>query len=173
MVQFYFLCVLLNIVLGLILMYGVDLTGQETVMVIKETKKESEDSFSFDSAGEEATVDSKLSSSDGKTGDGLKEFSGLNNKTLRFVLGVLAVVVSLLKIISVYNGGIPVIGDLIPAAACFMGGAAVLVEYFQVSSVMDIPDGVSRLFIGFRKYIGVLCIVAGLIHFLLPQVTFL
>ena len=80
-----------------------------------------------------------------------------------------------MKILSVFRNDIPVIGDLVPALAGLAGGAALLVEYYVSSSAADstIPDNIQTVFIDSRKYIGVFCLLAGLLHFVFPQVMLL
>ena len=50
-----------------------------------------------------------------------------------------------------------------------------LVEYYVSSSAAGstIPDNIQTVFIDSRKYIGVFCLLAGLLHFVFPQVMLL
>ena len=149
MAQFYFLSVLLNIIIGLVLVYGTDLTKQA-------------------SGSKTKAVSTKKNS----------VFSGiacLESKTFRLVLGVLAVLVGIMVILSPFRNDVPVIGDLLPAIAGFASGASLLLEYYLSSATEEtnIPEKVKTILIDGRKYIGVGCLVAGLLHFIFPQVPIL
>lgn len=144
MAQFYFLSVLLNIIAGLVLVYGFDLT--------KKNNTEKQPSASF-----------------------FGNLTCFENRTFRLVVGVLSMLVGLMKILSVFRNDVPVIGDLVPALAGLTGGASLLLEYYLSATTEEvrIPEGVTRVLIGGRKYIGVFCLVAGLLHFIFPQVVLL
>lgn len=146
MAQFYFLSVLLNILAGLILIYGKNLVG------LKSSDNDSESA-------------QKIS------------FGGLNfdSPGFRLVVGVLCVFVAVMKILSVFRNDIPVIGDLFPVVAGFLSGASILLEYyiFTSSESDSVPPAVYKVFIESRKYIGIICIVAGIFHFVFPQVMLL
>ncbi len=152
MIQFYFLSILFNLLAGLILVYCKDLTTGDDVVV---DSGFSEDADSFDDGNPEL----------------LNGFKGLDNPAFRLVLGGLCVVAGLMKLLS--SCDVAVIGDLIPAVASLLGGAALLIEYYSISSDSIIPEHVQGLFVDNRKYIGVACIVAAVLHFILPKVLFL
>lgn len=147
MAQFYFLSVLLNILAGLILIYGKNL------------------------------VQLKSSSEDSSNSSQENSFGGLNfdSPEFRLVVGVLCVFVAVMKILSVFRNDIPVIGDLLPSIAGFLSGASILLEYYISASSEDdsVPPAVYKIFIDSRKYIGVICIAAGILHFVFPQVMLL
>ncbi len=153
MEQFYCLSVVMNVITALILMYGIDFT------------KEQADSL---------PVPAEKKSSRRKTSNEKKEVSLdcnlLNKKSFRLIVGIVAVVVGLMKVLSVFKG-IPIIGDLLPAVAGLAGGASILLEYYSCSTSSDdfeLADNVRAVFIDSRKYIGVLCIVAAVLHFVFP-----
>ena len=150
MAQFYFLSVLLNVLCGLILVYGTNLASGEIPS-----------SDAADTGSEEKSLK-----------DG---FKGFDNKTFRLIIGILSVFVGILKFLSVYRNDIPVIGDLLPALAGLMGGASILLEYFMGTTTeeINIPEAVKKIFIECRKYIGVGCLVVGVLHFIFPQVPIL
>ncbi len=152
MVQFYCLSVVMNIFAGLILVYGIDLTQQGTSIV----KSGTEDSL------DEAPKRSK-------------EFKGLENRSVRFLIGIISLLVGFAKLFSTY-GSIVILGDLLPACAGLMGGASILLEFYTVTTSdtdFELNDRLRVLFIDSRKYIGVLCFVTALLHFILPKVIIL
>ncbi len=144
MAQFYFLSILLNVLCGLVLVFGAN--------------------HALPDSGDEAQ---SKSFADG--------FKGLDDKTFRLVIGVLGAFVGLLKFLSVYRNDIPVIGDLFPALCGICGGAALLVEFYITTTTEDsmLPDWVRIVFVENRKYIGVACMISGVLHFILPQVPVL
>ena len=146
MAQFYFLSVLLNILAGLILIFGRNLA--ETASI--------ED-------GDE----------DGESAISIGSFS-LDNSGFRLVVGILCVFVALMKILSVFKGDVPVVGDLLPVLAGLISGASILLEYYVASSE-DEPlsqTPIAKL-IDWRKYIGTGCIAVAVLHFVFPQIIFL
>lgn len=153
MAQFYFLSIIFNVIAGLVLIYGSDFTKSEKLPA--ENKKAKKD--------------------DGKKADLFSEIPLLENGNFRLVLGVLTVLTGLMKILSVFRNDVPVIGDLIPALAGLLAGASILIEYYLVSSSLEneLPEKVNGLFIEGRKYIGYLAVIAGVLHFIFPQVLLL
>lgn len=165
MLQFYFLSIMLNLVTGMILVYGKNFTD------VKEEKKN-------DNHTDNISSDISLNADGGKK-NAMKTMFGSNtffdDKTFRLVLGVLTVFVGLMKLLSVVHNDVPVVGDLIPALAGLFGGFCLLVEYYcqNASSELKLPDIIQRLFVDDRKYLGYLCITAAVLHFVFPDVLLL
>ena len=159
MAQFYFLSVLLNILCGLILIYGTNLALKND-----STATASLDTESMDAEDKE---NAKKSISE--------EFKGFDNKTFRLVVGILSAFVGILKFLSVYRNDIPVIGDLLPALAGLAGGASLLLEYYisTTTEEVNISDKIIAVFVDSRKYIGIACLIVGVLHFIFPQVPIL
>ncbi|MBP3367110.1 MAG: hypothetical protein J6K96_09050 [Treponema sp.] len=144
MAQFYFLSVLLNVLAGLILVYGKNLAQ--------------EDEFS----GEGDSVSS---------GSTILDF---NSPVFRLVVGILCIFVAVMKILSVFRNDVPVIGDLFPVLAGFAAGFSILLEYYMASSSepSSVPPAAGAV-LGSRKIIGAVCIAAGILHFVFPQIVLL
>lgn len=102
---------------------------------------------------------------------------GLESATAssRFRIGVGAFVIGVLKILSVMNGDVPVVGDLLPAAAGLVLGGALVVERYGERT--DVKSPALERFSGFmenyRNTIGIAGIAISVIHFLFPRVLFL
>ena len=144
MAQFYFLSILLNILAGLILIFGRNLA---------EPPAEAED--------------------DGESAISIGSFS-LDNSGFRLIVGILCVFVALMKILSVFNGDIPVVGDLLPVLAGLISGASILLEYYMASSVDEpLSENPITKIIEWRKYIGIGCVAVAILHFVFPQIIFL
>ena len=101
--------------------------------------------------------------------------SFLETKNFRLALGVLSAFVGIIKLLSVVQGDVPVLGDLVPAVAGIVGGACLLYEYYKVSSTVPVtmPSFFETLFVSGRKYVGIACVAVGTVHFILPRVLFL
>jgi hypothetical protein len=99
----------------------------------------------------------------------------VNNETFRLVLGILAGVTGLLKLLSRVDGDVPVIGDLIPALAGFISGFILIFSYYRERSTIE---GGRLQIIGNRitankKWIGLAVLVSAVLHFLFPQALLL
>lgn len=165
MLQFYFLSVLLNVLAGLVLVYATDLSKKHAAAEGEEVSDDSD-----------ATIDEGSESA--KKIDVSKLFTSgafLDDLNFRLVLGILSVLVGVMKLLSTVQGDAPVIGDLVPAFAGIAAGASILLEFYNVKNVMgtDLPAVVNKIFLEGRKYIGVFCIIAGVMHFIFPRVLFL
>ncbi|MDR2740234.1 MAG: hypothetical protein LBB68_10455 [Treponema sp.] len=97
------------------------------------------------------------------------------NETCRLILGILTIVIGFLKILSVVQGDVPVIGDLIPALAGFLAGFALVFEYYRSRSTLEPEhtEKIETLLVHNKKWIGLLALVAAGLHFLFPSVLFL
>ena len=160
MVQFYFLSVLINIIAGLILVYGMNLTEKNDLAPAAPQNMD----FSEDIDDEDPFADiAPASSPEPSSRDEASKTSlmrGVNNPVFRLVIGVLAIFIGFMKIL--------------PAFAGILGGASMLIEYFESSSdSIYIPDNIQTIFIDSRKYIGVICVAAGVLHFVFPKVILL
>ena len=141
MIQFYFLSVFLNLFVGFILFFGKS-SEQEQQSPSPDVKLDPDDDISFldtDYRGvklphQKKTVNGMFSKN-----------SVLNDRLFQLVMGVLSVVVAALKILSPVNG-IPFLGDLLPAMAGLLGGAAMLFEYYVENSSANLELPASFLF---------------------------
>lgn len=174
MLQIYFLSILLNVVAGLILVYATDFTAKKSEAA-EDTEAENKDSevekVSDDSADSEgdSVFDKKLQFAINSKG------TFFDDMTFRLVVAILSGLTGVLKLLSTVQNDVPVIGDLIPAVAGLAACFALLIEfYIQKSNVeLKLPSFLTTVFIGGRKYLGILCIIAGVLHFIFPRVLFL
>ena len=164
MLQFYFLSVLLNIGVGLILVYAADYSKDISV---DGAGKAADDDDLFDDENQGKLKTKKISFE--------SDSLFFNVGGFRFVFGVLTVFTGIMKLLSVVRNDIPVVGDFLPAVAGLVGGFTILLEYYRMSTTSEIvlPEPVEHIFIDGRKYIGIFCILVGLLHFLFPQVLLL
>lgn len=147
MLQFYFLSVLLNLVTGLILFCSAD---EKNSGIVPAEGAEQSDRPAHDALG------------------------FMDNRNFRLVLGVLAVLVGLMKLLSVVQNDVPVIGDLLPAVAGVAGGFCILLDYYMSASTVEFtPPHLLRLALDGRRTIGVFCIAVSVLHFVFPKVLFL
>ena len=151
MLQFYFLSILLNLVTGLVLFCEKDQVQDEFLG----------GDFAFDEDNDAGTSSSIL--------------GFMESKNFKLVLGVLSVLVGLLKLLSVVQNDVPVIGDLFPAVVGLMGGFCVLLQFYMETNSIDYaPNGLLQsIFVENRRTIGICCLVVATLHFVFPKVLFL
>ncbi|HUZ18526.1 MAG TPA: hypothetical protein VMV68_09060 [Spirochaetia bacterium] len=105
---------------------------------------------------------------------GIKEFvearPGLN-----LTIGIITLIVGLFKLLSVTNGDVPVVGDLLPALAGLTMGYMLILDYYKSKSDVTSPFVATseRIFLANRIPIGIAGMVIAVVHFLLPRVLFL
>ena len=153
MLQFYFLSILLNLVTGLILFCE------------KEPVQDSlfdDDLDLSDKASESAASNNPI-------------LGFMESKNFKLVLGVLSVLVGLMKLLSVVQNDVPVIGDLFPAVAGLVGGFCILLQFYMETNSIDyVPNGLLQtIFVDNRRTIGSCCLVVATIHFIFPKVLFM
>lgn len=110
--------------------------------------------------------------------DALEIRPGLSFKdeTVRLILGILSMVTGVLKLLSPVEGDLPILGDLIPAAAGFAAGFILVFEYYRNRATITESEGkvpLSALLIRNKKIIGYIAMAAAVLHFLFPKVLLL
>ncbi|WP_296685394.1 hypothetical protein [Treponema sp. UBA3813] len=172
MLQFYFLSILLNIVAGLVFIYAGKGNGEETSLVLS-------DSDDFNPETDDLNFDAEASSSEKKSSkkENLKNLAipFLGDKTLQLVVGILSALTGLMKLLSPIQYDVAVVGDLIPALAGLAAGAVLLLDWYQERSEVELslPETIQNIYTGGRKYLGIFCIIAAVLHFIFPLVLFL
>lgn len=143
MIQFYFLSVLVNACAGCVLFFGFPREGE---------------------------------ASSGGEGGGLRESlfpPFARNETFRFALGIAAVAVGVLKLLSPIKDDVPFFGDIFPAVAGMLAGFALMYEHVRMK---DVSEKVGRneyikKLLDYKTYIGIVAMVAAALHFLFPAVV--
>ncbi|MEJ5187808.1 hypothetical protein [Treponema sp. J25] len=104
--------------------------------------------------------------------EGLRSYA--KDEIVRLVLGILSVIVGFFKVLSAIRGDIPIIGDLIPAAAGILSGILLVYEYYKRHSTVagEQPEKLEVLWQK-KRWVGYGALVAGVAHFLFPTVLFL
>ena len=100
----------------------------------------------------------------------------VKSENFKLVVGIIAAVTGLFKILSPIEGDIPVVGDLIPAASAFICGFILLIEYYRNRSTVNLSEQTSKLgsiFRGNKKIVGAAAMIVAVLHFLFPRVLFL
>lgn len=107
--------------------------------------------------------------------ESLETKSILKDKTFKLVIGIMCCFSALVKLLTSFPGAVPILGDLIPSVAGLLGGASLLIEYYitQSPSEAKLNPKLETIFIANKKYIGILCILSALLHFLFPKVILL
>lgn len=171
MIQFYFLSVFLNLLVGFILFFGKSPEQEEEQKSEPEEKLNPDDDISFLDTDYRGV---KLPHQKKSVNRMFAKNSVLNDKLFQLVLGVLSIFVAIMKLLSAVNG-IPFLGDIVPALAGLLGGAAMLFEYYveNSSANLELPSFFQNIFVEHKKYIGAACMVAAVVHFIIPGVLFL
>ena len=163
MLQFYFLSILLNLLAGLIFIYASK--GNENSTELSDSFSENDD-FNLNAEPE-------ISSSTNSLKAVASPF--LSDKTLCLVVGILSALTGLMKLLSPIQYDVPVVGDLIPALTGLVSGAVLLLDWYQTRSDVELPlpEAIQNIYTGGRKYMGIFCIIAAVLHFIFPLVLFL
>lgn len=192
MLQFYFLSILLNLVAGLIFIYVVKGEG-ETNLVLSDSddpfaegasspapdfNPETDDlDLNLDDDPTELDESASPKKQKSSSAAGLKSLAVpfLGDKTLQLVVGILSALTGLMKFLSPIQYDVPVVGDLIPSLAGLAAGAVLLLDWYQDRSdvAIALPESVQNIYEGGRKYLGIFCIIAAVLHFIFPRVLFL
>ena len=99
----------------------------------------------------------------------------LNNRRFKIILGVLMVLSSLFTLLKVVPDDVLIIGDLLPAITGFLFGAYLILGYFYESleesrswmkSFVDLLEDKGHIF-------GLISLVVGVLHFLVPTALIL
>ena len=93
----------------------------------------------------------------------------------RLGLGIVTFVVGFFKLLSVTEGGVPVVGDILPAISGLVLGLILLLQYYRSRSDVSSPfvDTLDNIFGKNSAVFGTVGILIGLLHFLLHRVLFL
>jgi len=106
----------------------------------------------------------------------------VKGETYRLAIGIIAAFTGLFKLLSSVQGDLPVIGDIVPAAAGFLCGFILILEYLNDrsedsgdSGPVKKADGLKAdgFLIANKKLIGAAAMVSAVLHFLFPTVLLL
>ena len=94
----------------------------------------------------------------------------------RLILGILAAITGLLKLL-LPMGKMPILGDLIPAAAGLIGGFILIFGFYREHSARAENEGdfdrIGQAFLRYKKIAGIALLVIAALHFLFPAALFL
>lgn len=148
MAQFYFLSVLLNILCGLICVYG------------KNSDVDFDDGFDESATPKILGVDEIQENAAGDT--------LFSNPMFNLVSGALCLVTGIVILLAPYRGP-SLLGDLAPALTAILGGASVLISYLENRSEEFVaPEIVDVILISNKFYIGIACLLFAVLHFIAP-----
>ena len=134
MMQFYFLSVLINCIVGLALIFS-DTTDER---------------YQF--------------------------FEFVKNQKFKLISGIASILISLVTLFGTYKGSWIILGDLIPSLSGLTAGFILLFSFYLDRRTIEPSEKESKIekfFILNRKYFGVTCLVAALLHFFFPKVVIL
>jgi hypothetical protein len=115
-----------------------------------------------------------LTGDDEEGGSGI-DFLFFKNPVTSLVLGVVTILIGVLKLLTVLPGDIPILGDIVPAGASFASGAALLYAYYKsvTPTAPSLPPHPFPVFLTNRKIVGIVSVVAAVLHFLFPTALLL
>ena len=94
-----------------------------------------------------------------------------------FRIGLISslLLIGILKIISVFNGDIIIVGDLLPVLMLLISGFTLLIEYISENNEAEkgFIKKMDSIFVKHSSIVGVAAIVSGALHFIFPGVLFL
>ena len=99
----------------------------------------------------------------------------MQNDGFRLGLGIVTFVVGFFKLLSVSEGDVPVVGDILPAISGLVLGMILLLQYYRGRSTVSSPfvDTLDNIFGKNSAVFGTVGILIGILHFLLHRVLFL
>ncbi|MFP4010925.1 MAG: hypothetical protein ACLFUM_04430 [Spirochaetaceae bacterium] len=99
----------------------------------------------------------------------------MQNDGFRLGLGIVTFVVGFFKLLSVTEGNVPVVGDILPALSGLLLGLILLLQYYRGKSTVSSPfvDTMDNIFGKNSAVFGTIGILIGILHFLLHPVLFL
>lgn len=117
---------------------------------------------------------------DEKMGAGrLFDSSALLSGRMLLIISLLTGIFSLLRLILVQPGSIPVLGDLLPAAAGLLAALLLFSQYALDTAresgkePANLFQSVERIFLARKSLIGIAILVLALVHFLFPAIIIL
>lgn len=94
--------------------------------------------------------------------------------TFRFGLGLVTFIIGFFRLLFVTGGSLPILGDLLPAAAGIVLGGTLVLDYYNGKSSEQARFPVlDRVFVQNASNFAVLGLLIALLHFLLPAALFL
>jgi len=111
--------------------------------------------------------------------DAFPEFKNgfsINNESFKFIVGILAALIGLLKLLSPIEGDVPVVGDLIPAIVGLLCGFILIFEYYRNRSSVEDSEQTEKIriiLLGNRKIVGLVALIVAALHFIFPTLLLL
>lgn len=92
---------------------------------------------------------------------------------LRLILGILASITGILKLLLPMSG-IPILGDLLPGLACITAGFMLIYSFYRErsSGAIDSDERINHfgeIILHHRKFAGIVLLAAAVLHFLFPN----
>ena len=99
----------------------------------------------------------------------------LERKGFSAGIGMAALVVGVFKLLSVTEGDVVVVGDLLPALAGILGGGSLVFDYYKGKSTVEAPAAafLESVLTKNRTLWGLTALIAAVLHFFFPAVLFL
>jgi hypothetical protein len=105
------------------------------------------------------------------------DFSGfMSNQTYRLILAIISIIVGIANIFPTYEGDIVFFGELLPFIAGVTAGILLLVDFvstrqdLNMGKTAEIADKVERISKPYLTIVGIIVVIIGMVHALIPQV---
>jgi hypothetical protein len=97
------------------------------------------------------------------------------NAGFRLAIGISAFVIGFLKLLSVSPDDVAVVGDLVPALTGMLSGFALAFQYYQerTTSESGTVASLDRIFGRHSATLGMVALIAGVVHLFLHRILFL
>ncbi len=95
--------------------------------------------------------------------------------SFQLIVGIITAIVGFFKFLSVTDGNVPVVGDLLPAVVGLAAGFTLILMYYQDRSTVNSPtsETLQAIFVKNRTVIGLLALITAVLHFFFHSVLFL
>lgn len=87
--------------------------------------------------------------------------------------GIVALLVGVLKLLSVVEGDMKILGDLLPSLASIMVGLSLLTGHYRNRTDVQAETGFSTFLEKYQVVIGLSSMAVAVLHFFIPRVLFL
>lgn len=97
-------------------------------------------------------------------------------KNYKMVVGIATVFTGLMKFIFVVQPDWVILGDFLPAVAGIIGGICYIIDGLKKEDeekINNMNPVIEKLFITWKKYVGIACIAVAVIHFIFPTLRIL
>ena len=102
-------------------------------------------------------------------------------KIVKMMIGIATAFVGVMKFVFIAQPDIVIFGDFLPAVVGFVGGVCYIIDCLNSDSNADgsetpkikMKPFFENVFVKGKKYIGIVCMVTAVVHFIFPTLSIL